>query len=90
MGYLYLNDLKRNICKCERCGHVWLPRQPQKKPIACAKCKSAYWSIPMPSNIDDNKDKNTIAIDLDKNFVKSFTENIIKKNKEGFIKLANL
>lgn len=79
-------------CKCERCGHVWLPRKTmtKTKPVACAKCKSAYWNIPMPSNIDENKDKNTIAIDLRKDFVKTYTKNIIKKNKEGFLKLANL
>jgi len=41
-------------CTCERCGHVWIatPRQNASgkwvnlKPVACAKCKSAYWDRP--------------------------------------------
>lgn len=33
--------------KCAKCGHIWLSKQFLKdgktRPIACAKCKSAYW-----------------------------------------------
>jgi len=37
--------------KCERCGHIWIPRKYQikdkkKEPIICPKCKSPYWNIP--------------------------------------------
>ena len=36
--------------KCNACGWVWISRQYLKdgktKPIACAKCKSAYWNRP--------------------------------------------
>ena len=36
--------------KCERCGHVWLPRKyetsKKKDPIICPKCKSPYWNRP--------------------------------------------
>lgn len=43
--------------KCERCGHVWVPRGPRaenrqakgseaQKPRLCPKCKSAYWETP--------------------------------------------
>jgi predicted Zn-ribbon and HTH transcriptional regulator len=28
--------------KCERCGHVWVPRE-HERPRVCPKCKSAYW-----------------------------------------------
>ena len=35
--------------KCYRCGHVWLSKKyledGKTKPIACAKCKSAYWNL---------------------------------------------
>jgi len=31
--------------KCERCGHMWLPRG-GKKPVVCSKCKSPYWDTP--------------------------------------------
>jgi predicted Zn-ribbon and HTH transcriptional regulator len=38
--------------KCERCGHVWAPRQaldngkPVRLPKVCPKCKSAWWDVP--------------------------------------------
>jgi DNA-directed RNA polymerase subunit RPC12/RpoP len=36
--------------KCERCGHVWVPRKYEtaqnKDPIICPKCKSPYWNKP--------------------------------------------
>lgn len=31
------------ICKCNRCGHRWLP-QTKKLPKRCAKCKSEWWN----------------------------------------------
>ncbi len=31
--------------KCERCGHVWMPRD-EAKPKVCPKCKSPYWDSP--------------------------------------------
>jgi DNA-directed RNA polymerase subunit RPC12/RpoP len=39
--------------KCERCGHVWVPRKyetaKKKDPIICPKCKSPYWNRPRES-----------------------------------------
>jgi uncharacterized OB-fold protein len=33
--------------KCERCGHVWVPRQQDApEPRVCPKCKSPYWNRP--------------------------------------------
>jgi len=32
--------------KCERCGHIWTPRDTSKEPMVCPKCKSPYWNIP--------------------------------------------
>lgn len=32
--------------KCERCGHVWIPRKPGGLVRICPKCKSAYWDTP--------------------------------------------
>lgn len=38
--------------KCERCGHVWAPRQALDSdetvaiPKVCPKCKSAWWDVP--------------------------------------------
>jgi len=33
---------------CERCGHEWIPRDPETEPRNCAspKCKSPYWNKP--------------------------------------------
>ena len=37
--------------KCERCGHVWLPKDPKHlSPQACGHCKSKSWNKPI-----DNK-----------------------------------
>lgn len=45
-----MGKVKVDAYKCERCGHIWLPREPTKRgnrlPVICAKCKSAYWNIP--------------------------------------------
>lgn len=32
------------ICKCNRCGHRWLPENPKKLPKRCAKCKATWWN----------------------------------------------
>lgn len=31
--------------KCERCEHVWVPRE-DAEPRVCPKCKSPYWNKP--------------------------------------------
>ena len=33
---------------CERCKHVWVPREykAKEKPRVCPRCKSPYWDIP--------------------------------------------
>ena len=51
IGGITMGKVKVDAYKCERCGHIWLPREPNKnrKPILCAKCKSAYWDIPRAS-----------------------------------------
>ena len=39
--------IKIDEYKCERCGHVWFPREYTKdEPKVCLKCKSPYWNIP--------------------------------------------
>jgi hypothetical protein len=40
--------------KCDRCGHVWLPKELLNKleeldkhfPKVCPSCKSPYWNTP--------------------------------------------
>jgi predicted Zn-ribbon and HTH transcriptional regulator len=31
---------------CERCEHVWIPRDTDNEPRVCPKCKSPYWNKP--------------------------------------------
>lgn len=31
---------------CERCGHEWIPRDPDEPPRRCPACKSPYWDRP--------------------------------------------
>lgn len=45
--------------KCERCGHEWIPRNKEEKPIICPKCKSPYWDKPKKSKKGKNHNKNT-------------------------------
>lgn len=32
------------ICRCDQCGHKWLPDDEDKEPERCAKCKSRTWN----------------------------------------------
>jgi predicted Zn-ribbon and HTH transcriptional regulator len=32
--------------RCERCAHEWLPREKDRDPKVCPKCKSPYWDRP--------------------------------------------
>lgn len=32
------------ICKCNKCGHRWLPTSAKKLPKRCAKCKTGRWN----------------------------------------------
>ncbi len=32
--------------RCERCGGEWVPKDAEKEPVACPKCKSPYWNRP--------------------------------------------
>lgn len=36
--------------RCERCGHEWLPREKDRDPRVCPKCKSPYWDRPRQSD----------------------------------------
>lgn len=40
-------ELKEEITKykCERCGHIWIPRN-KGKPKVCPECKRMDWNIP--------------------------------------------
>ncbi|MBI3413257.1 MAG: hypothetical protein HY051_04210 [Candidatus Aenigmarchaeota archaeon] len=38
-------ELQLKGYKCERCEHVWLPRE-GSEPRVCPKCKSPYWDVP--------------------------------------------
>lgn len=37
--------------RCERCGHEWLPREKDRDPKVCPKCKSPYWDRPRQADL---------------------------------------
>lgn len=39
--------------KCERCDHVWLPRNNTDEPKVCPSCKSPYWNTPRKQNTSE-------------------------------------
>lgn len=47
-----MGDITLKGFKCERCGHIWAPRQaldskdPIQRPRVCPACKSAWWDVP--------------------------------------------
>ncbi len=46
--------------RCERCGHEWVPRDPEQEPKVCPKCKTLYWNQPRkgtPMTYDEFKRK---------------------------------
>jgi NAD-dependent SIR2 family protein deacetylase len=49
--------------RCERCGHIWAPRQaldsaePTARPRVCPKCKSAWWDVPRKEKAHRNETK---------------------------------
>jgi len=38
--------------RCSRCGHEWVPREPEQQPQTCPKCKSPYWHKPRKTDVD--------------------------------------
>ena len=38
-----LEPIKVMGFKCQRCGHKWIPHDPDKPPRTCPKCKSPFW-----------------------------------------------
>ena len=36
---------KVTVCKCERCGYKWQPKD-SEPPEVCARCKSRFWNVP--------------------------------------------
>lgn len=32
--------------RCERCNHEWIPKDSEREPTVCPKCKSPYWNKP--------------------------------------------
>jgi predicted Zn-ribbon and HTH transcriptional regulator len=45
--------------RCERCNHEWIPRDFEKEPAVCPKCKSPYWNRPRKAmtTYEDFRDK---------------------------------
>lgn len=39
----FLIKIKDRLLTCNRCGHVWIQKNPDKKPKNCSKCNSPYY-----------------------------------------------
>ena len=39
-------DVTEKGCKCDRCGHEWIPHNIKNLPKVCPRCISAYWNTP--------------------------------------------
>jgi len=52
-------------CKCNRCGHHWIPRK-DGIPVICPKCKSPYWE-----NRTDKIKKTMKLTDYNKGYLES-------------------
>lgn len=50
--------IKTDAYQCERCGHIWLPRNTEKEPIVCPHCKSPYWNTPRKQSPNEHPRKN--------------------------------
>lgn len=37
--------------RCERCGHEWVPKDADREPAVCPKCKSPYWNRPRKTSM---------------------------------------
>jgi len=37
--------------RCERCRGEWVPKDLERQPVACPKCKSPYWNRPRKASM---------------------------------------
>ncbi len=62
--------------RCSRCGHEWVPKNGDRQPVACPKCKSPYWDRPRRTTsmltYEDFRDK--IKKTLDERGMLTWTE----------------
>ena len=53
--------------RCERCAHEWIPKDIEREPATCPKCKSPYWDRPRKAKsmmtYEDFRDKIKQAIE---------------------------
>lgn len=49
--------MKREIKKCKRCGHIWLPRKNTVAIKVCPRCKSPYWDKEKQGKIEREKEQ---------------------------------
>jgi hypothetical protein len=50
---------ERLVCKCERCGHEWIPKSEEVFTCPNSKCRSVFWNKPK----DGSQPKEAIILD---------------------------
>ena len=53
-------DVNAKACKCNACGHTWIPRSNNPQPERCAKCKSPYWNRTRGVHLESTPKGNTV------------------------------
>jgi Zn-finger nucleic acid-binding protein len=64
---LGMGRVKVDAFRCDRCGHVWLPKELLEKldeldkhlPKVCPKCKNPYWNTPRKVAKEKTTEKNS-------------------------------
>ena len=53
-----MGKIKLDGYRCERCGHVWVPRAYKSRhlPKVCGFCKSPYWNTPRKKKLKDKRE----------------------------------
>ena len=51
-------EIDLGFLKCQRCGHVWIPRRFEVK--VCPKCSSPYWDRPRGLDYLNQKERSIL------------------------------
>lgn len=98
---LYMQKVQIWGFRCSRCGHEWVPREPEQQPQTCPKCKSPYWHKPRKADVNLDEcvkckwrapelDNKTVQFELvrENKPIKGFGVFSAVKATEGYMRLS--